>query len=169
VLCVDGCPAGSLATGREWIGTDGPCDADGGGPAIDASNLVIGVNSRGGATCTTPVYERLDVFAVWLKTSAIGAATTAGIAPPSWAGGGAGDAMPGDAATDATTDIGTASDTKVDDTGAATSAAGDASGCHCTVVVPTGRLASETSLVALYLAGSVLRRRRAGRSAIKRG
>jgi len=59
VKCVsDACPKGvnqPAVTKTEWLGDQGVCHGDSGGPAVDSGARVIGVTSRGGAGCTTPI------------------------------------------------------------------------------------------------------------------
>ena len=71
----------------EWIGDTGICSGDSGGPALDTENRVVGVTSRGGAGCTSPVYGSVHAWGQWIMDSAIHAADLGGYAPPAWASG----------------------------------------------------------------------------------
>jgi hypothetical protein len=91
VNCVsDACPK---AVGKpevaetEWLGDQGVCHGDSGGPAVDSVARVIGVTSRGGSSCATPVYGYVFDWAQWLKDNAVVAAGQDGIDPPPWATG----------------------------------------------------------------------------------
>jgi MYXO-CTERM domain-containing protein len=71
----------------EWVGQEGICEGDSGGPAFDAEGRVIGITSRGGAGCVSPVYS--DIFGVgqWIKDTAVHAAMVGGYTAPAWATG----------------------------------------------------------------------------------
>jgi MYXO-CTERM domain-containing protein len=75
----------------EWEGQEGICGGDSGGPAFDLSNRVIGVTSRGGKDCTSPVYGYVFGQAQFIKDSTLFAAGLAGIQAPAWATGGSTD------------------------------------------------------------------------------
>jgi len=77
------------ASDTEWLGETGICQGDSGGPAVDEFGRVIGVVSRGGQECSTPIYARIDAWAGWLTENTIDATTNAGIVPPPWSTGGA--------------------------------------------------------------------------------
>ncbi|MEP7124316.1 MAG: trypsin-like serine protease [Byssovorax sp.] len=68
----------------EFVGDQGLCEGDSGSPALDMEGRVIGVSSRGGAQCKTPVYS--DVFGVgeWVKATTIHGATVGGYPAPAW-------------------------------------------------------------------------------------
>lgn len=142
VTCVgtacDGADAKELGSG------DGPCDGDGGAPAIGADGRVIAINARGAANCTASVFERLDVWADFLQSGAQTAAKAGGYSAPAWAG-----AAIADAGTDAP-----ASD------GGGSSSGGSSSSGGCAVTRARG--ASGDAFGALALAALVvtLRRRR---------
>jgi len=56
VDCVgDGCLAVYEVQLNEWMGETGVCAGDSGGPALDEQGRVMGVTSRGGDGCTTPI------------------------------------------------------------------------------------------------------------------
>jgi MYXO-CTERM domain-containing protein len=78
---------GQIDTDTEWVGDHGICEGDSGGPAIDAQGRVIGVTSRGGAGCTSPIYGDLFGWADWIKSNALHAAEVGGYQAPPWATG----------------------------------------------------------------------------------
>ena len=78
-------------TDGEWIADAGPCGGDSGSPALDANGASFGVMTRGKkSTCTSMVYERIDVHADFLVEQARASADRLGVAPPDWAGGAGG-------------------------------------------------------------------------------
>jgi uncharacterized protein (TIGR03382 family) len=79
------CPTYFGMTGTEWLGDTGICSGDSGGPAIDLLNRVIGVVSRGGANCSTPIYGSVHAWGDWIKSNAVHAAEVGGTTPPGWA------------------------------------------------------------------------------------
>jgi Trypsin len=85
VLCGTGtCPAG--VTDTEFVGTEGVCKGDSGGPALNAEGRVIGVASRGADPCDGPVYAAVQSWADWLRGAASRAAAAGSYALPRWAG-----------------------------------------------------------------------------------
>jgi MYXO-CTERM domain-containing protein len=68
----------------EFVGDQGTCQGDSGGPALDPQNRVIGIISRGGAGCLSPVYS--DVFGVgaWVKATTAHGAAVGGYPAPAW-------------------------------------------------------------------------------------
>ena len=91
VDCVGaGCPQGPmdpLVGNTEWQGQEGICGGDSGGPALDLAGRVIGVVSRGGLSCTTPVYGHVFGLGQWIKDSTVFGAGLAGYQAPAWATG----------------------------------------------------------------------------------
>jgi hypothetical protein len=81
----------------EFEGETGLCGGDSGGPAVDASGLLIGVTTRGGFQCTSPVYSRVDAHAAWLQSQAARAAQFGDYPLPAWAY----ESLPSDAGADA--------------------------------------------------------------------
>lgn len=71
-------------TAAEFVGDQGICQGDSGGPALDLQDRVIGITSRGGAGCTSPVYS--DVFGIgqWVKETTIHGAEVGGYEAPAW-------------------------------------------------------------------------------------
>jgi len=74
-----------LAVPSEFEGQTGLCGGDSGGPAVDASGLLIGVTTRGGFQCSSPVYTRVDAHAAWLQSQGVRAAQFGDYALPPWA------------------------------------------------------------------------------------
>lgn len=87
VKCIGASCGISQIKASEWLGDQGICSGDSGGPALDADERVIGVVSRGGPGCTTPIYGDVAVWADWIRETALHAAEEGGYAPPPWAGG----------------------------------------------------------------------------------
>jgi hypothetical protein len=79
-------PEGGSVTAREFVGTEGVCRGDSGGPALDADGRLIGVLSRGLGECGTPVYASVPQFSGWLLAAAQSAADEQSPLPV-WAGG----------------------------------------------------------------------------------
>ena len=77
----------SYMTSTEWIGDTGICSGDSGGPAIDLQNRVVGVTSRGGQNCSSPIYGSTHSWGQWLKDTAIYAAQLGAYDPAPWASG----------------------------------------------------------------------------------
>lgn len=71
--------------GSEFLGDTGICQGDSGGPALDAKGKVVGVVSRGGEGCTTPIYGAVTSWSAFITETAKDAAQKAGAAPPFWA------------------------------------------------------------------------------------
>lgn len=85
-LVVD-CEPGSCGEGvesTEFRGDTGICSGDSGGPALDADGKVVGVVSRGGPDCSTPVYGSVTAWRDFLIDTASEAATLGGYEPAFW-------------------------------------------------------------------------------------
>ena len=96
VVCEPGtCGAGVEST--EFLGDTGICSGDSGGPALDADGKVVGVVSRGGADCSTPIYGTVTAWRQLLTTTAADAARFGGYEAPFWVTTGKSDppALPG--------------------------------------------------------------------------
>ncbi len=66
VMCVgSACGQGSVREG-EWLGAEGTCAGDSGGPALDAEGRVAGIVARSLAGCSSIVYEAPLAQAEWL-------------------------------------------------------------------------------------------------------
>lgn len=88
VSCSVKCAAFYMDPKTEWEGDHGICQGDSGGPAFDLQNRVIGVVSRGGMGCTSPIYGSVYGWADWIKQNALEAAQTGGYDPAPWVTGG---------------------------------------------------------------------------------
>lgn len=87
VICVaDACPEAYVKP-EEWTGNAGVCQGDSGGPALDLQGRVIGVTSRGGGNCSSPVYGYVEAWADWIKDTAKHAAEVGSYPVPAWATG----------------------------------------------------------------------------------
>ncbi len=88
VTCEDeaGCEAVEVpgVVDGEWTGSGGICSGDSGGPALDASNRVFGVTSRGDAECELAVYASTTAHAQWIKDATVFAAGMGSYEPPAW-------------------------------------------------------------------------------------
>jgi MYXO-CTERM domain-containing protein len=73
-------------TNTEWGANTPVCSGDSGGPALDSAGRVIGVASRGNATCEAALYGSVFSWRSLIIDTAIDAATSGGYAPPSWTG-----------------------------------------------------------------------------------
>jgi hypothetical protein len=94
IHCVGNCPGFFVDNEREWQGDKGICQGDSGGPALDLQGRVVGVVSRGGLGCTTPVYGSVYAWADWIKQNALEAAQAGGYDPAPWVTGGSTDPDP---------------------------------------------------------------------------
>jgi hypothetical protein len=159
----DACPDG-LAASNEWSGDTSLCSGDSGGPAIDGSGRIVGVASRSGLGCVTPVYADLSKRSAWLVASTKHGATVGGYTAPAWTEA----SVPPDPTPDA--DAGTSGGSS--ETGgpaaqsaAPTSAYGKAPGHGCSVVAGQsgGAAAIAWAGAAIALAAARRRAARAGR------
>lgn len=85
-LSVD-CQPGSCGEGvesTEFLGETGICSGDSGGPALDADGKVVGVVSRGGPGCSTPIYSTVTAWHDFIIDTAAEAARLGGYEPPFW-------------------------------------------------------------------------------------
>jgi hypothetical protein len=93
VQCSTDCPAGQIMNGTlEFQGassTQGTCEGDSGGPAIDSKGRVFGSDSRGGGNCDFAIYESVFGQAAWIKQVATAAAQAGGYSPAGWVTGSA--------------------------------------------------------------------------------
>jgi V8-like Glu-specific endopeptidase len=92
VQCVgDGCQAAYAVAQTEFLGTEGICSGDSGGPALDSDGKIIGIVSRGSDPCATPVYSEVAPWSDFITQTVIEAAATGGYQPPFWAFSGSSD------------------------------------------------------------------------------
>jgi hypothetical protein len=67
VLCgPNDCNAPQLLTQREFVGQQGVCDGDSGGPALDSQGRVVGVASRATQDCGLAVYSAVSPWRDWI-------------------------------------------------------------------------------------------------------
>jgi hypothetical protein len=81
------CEPGSCGDGvesTEFLGERGICSGDSGGPALDADGKVVGVVSRGGPECSTPVYSTVTAWHDFMIETATEAAELGGYEAPFW-------------------------------------------------------------------------------------
>ncbi|HVY28320.1 MAG TPA: S1 family peptidase [Polyangiaceae bacterium] len=68
----------------EFLGETGICSGDSGGPALDADGKVVGVVSRGGRSCGSPVYGSVSSWYDLIIATAKDAAAQGSYEPPFW-------------------------------------------------------------------------------------
>jgi hypothetical protein len=81
------CEPGTCGEGvesTEFRGETGICSGDSGGPALDQDGKVVGVVSRGGPDCSTPVYGTVTAWSDFLIDTAKDAASLGDYEPPFW-------------------------------------------------------------------------------------
>jgi len=86
VFCTGDACQTDLIANNEWIADSPVCSGDSGGPALDASNRVAGVTSRGDPKCTVAIYTSVYAFRTFIGDSVFRAASLGGYPPPAWAG-----------------------------------------------------------------------------------
>ena len=69
VECVGATCATTSVVPTEWLGPEGTCAGDSGGPALDAASRVMGVVSRALDGCKTIVYSAPSDHAQWLAAA----------------------------------------------------------------------------------------------------
>jgi hypothetical protein len=85
ILCgPDDCNAPQLLTTREFVGEQGVCDGDSGGPALDGSGRVVGVASRATEDCGLAVYSAVAPWRDWIVGVADRALELGTYDAPSW-------------------------------------------------------------------------------------
>lgn len=91
IACVgEACPDTSFVpevAWNEWLGQNGICPGDSGGPAVDEAGQVIGVASRGAQGCSDPVYGSTIAWSGWLMEGAAYASGLGELPLPAWAEG----------------------------------------------------------------------------------
>ena len=71
ILCgPNDCNAPQLLTQREFVGQQGVCDGDSGGPALDSDGRVVGVASRATEDCGLAVYSAVSPWRDWIVSVA---------------------------------------------------------------------------------------------------
>jgi MYXO-CTERM domain-containing protein len=89
------CGSGGVLTNSEFVGEEAICEGDSGGPALDASERVIGVVSRGADNCGVAVYSAVAYWRDWMVATATRAATLGDYPVPGWAASGESLGSPG--------------------------------------------------------------------------
>jgi MYXO-CTERM domain-containing protein len=85
ILCgAEECNAPTLLTTREFVGQQGVCDGDSGGPALDAQGRVVGVASRATENCGLAVYSAVESWRDWIVGIADRAVAQGNYAAPEW-------------------------------------------------------------------------------------
>jgi Trypsin len=100
------CNAPNLLTQREFVGEQGVCDGDSGGPALDDDGRVVGVASRATEDCGLAVYSAVTPWRDWIVSVAQDAYDQGRYDSPEWlsdaesgvTGAGAASPEPGSAA-----------------------------------------------------------------------
>lgn len=85
VLCGTGtCPSNAGIDPAEFGGSDGTCQGDSGGAALDPQGRVLGALSRGPEGCAGSVYSSVDAWADWMRQIGATAATNGDYEPHPW-------------------------------------------------------------------------------------
>jgi len=82
--CADHSLFGAQTASTEWVGAGGVCQGDSGGPALDASDRVVGVTSRGAVDCGATIYGYTVSWTDWLRDSVVYASGVGVYQAPSW-------------------------------------------------------------------------------------
>jgi hypothetical protein len=61
------CPGSDSFTTTEFVGDEGVCEGDSGGPALDLDGEVVGVVSRGTEDCELAVYSAVSSWRDWIR------------------------------------------------------------------------------------------------------
>jgi hypothetical protein len=172
------CNAPQLLTKREFVGEQGVCDGDSGGPALDSEGRVVGVASRATENCGLAVYSAVSPWADWIVGVAEHAHDLGSYDVPEWlasaetvadgapAGSTTPGAAPGALAANDPTPAGTNSPTSIEPGASASPKHQSSAGCS---VAAEGSLLSDPTvtrnarraawLTALTLAGGIVLRR----------
>ncbi|HEY6080461.1 MAG TPA: S1 family peptidase [Polyangiaceae bacterium] len=84
VSCEPGACDATVIKATEFLGDSGVCSGDSGGPALDEDDKVVGVVSRGGPDCTTPIYGSITGWSDFIIRVASQAAELGGYEAPFW-------------------------------------------------------------------------------------
>ena len=78
------CPSYTSVQGTEFLGTDGTCQGDSGGGAIDGQGRVIGALSRGPDGCVASIYSSPARWSDWMREVGAKAAQVGKYPAPQW-------------------------------------------------------------------------------------
>lgn len=78
------CPSYSSVQPTEFFGSDGTCQGDSGGAAIDEQGRVLGALSRGPDGCRASIYSAVAGWSDWMREIGEIAAEQGGYTAPSW-------------------------------------------------------------------------------------
>jgi len=139
VLCgPNDCNAPQLLTKREFVGEQGVCDGDSGGPALDSQGRVVGVASRATENCGLAVYSAVSPWRDWIVGVAEHAHDLGAYDTPDWlateedaldSAAGASPSVSGPIAANDTTGLGTNMPSSIEPGSTASPARHDSSGC----------------------------------------
>ncbi len=162
VDCAGAACGTSSIKASEFLGDTGVCQGDSGGPALDGRGQVVGVASRGGFGCTSPIYGSVASWSDWLRAEGEHAAEHGGYDAPAWVTGAAPSGEGGAGDGGGSSNVGGADETGgaggadfADDDGEEAGERGD-DGCS---LAPRAR-ASHSATALLLLGLAALRRRR---------
>lgn len=79
----DDCDPGAGVEASEFLGGDGVCSGDSGGPALDAEGRVVGIASRSD-DCTQSVYSALSSWSAFIREVAVRATRAGSYDDPEW-------------------------------------------------------------------------------------
>jgi MYXO-CTERM domain-containing protein len=106
VVCgADQCEAPNVLTDTEFVGEQGVCEGDSGGPALDSDSRVVGVASRTGQDCAFAIYSAVSPWRDLIVETAERAATLGRYTAPDWAVASNGDGATGEGSSDSPGDI----------------------------------------------------------------
>jgi uncharacterized protein (TIGR03382 family) len=91
-----GCPNYSSVQTSEFLGSDGTCQGDSGGTALDLQNRVFGALSRGPSGCAGSVYSGVTEWSDWMREIGKRAAEYGGYDPHFWVTHGVSEVPPND-------------------------------------------------------------------------
>lgn len=79
-----GCPPYTSVQNSEFLGSDGTCQGDSGGTALDAEGRVFGALSRGPDGCVASLYSGVFQWGDWMREIGLHAAEVGGYEPHFW-------------------------------------------------------------------------------------
>jgi MYXO-CTERM domain-containing protein len=132
------CPGYYGVASSEFLGDTGVCSGDSGGPALDANGKVIGVVSRGGQNCSSPIYGAVSAWRDLIMQVAVDAATKGGYPTPFWALSGSSDPSPGTGGAGGSTGTGGEPNPGVGGSSGSTSTGAQGQACNASASCPTG-------------------------------